>query len=53
MKAKNFTKDYVKACAKAERDEEIELFGKPVFFQTKIKETKKKYNRKKVKNIYD
>lgn len=53
MKAKNFSKDYIKACRKAERDEEIEMFGKPIFSGTKIKESRKKYNRKKVKNIYD
>ena len=50
---KNFVNDYVKACRRAEREEEIEMYGKQIFAKTKIKETKRKYNRKKAKNIYD
>lgn len=45
---RNFLNDYVKACRKQARDEEIEMYGKPIHIKH-IANSKKQYNRKKFK----
>ena len=44
----NFVKDYVKAARRAEREEEIENYGKQIR-HNKIKQSQKMYKRKKFK----
>lgn len=46
MKTKISQLDYIKANRKASREEEIQLYGKPVSF-SKVFASKKKYTRKK------
>ena len=48
MKGKNFLNDYVKACRRIEREEEIETYGKPLHIKH-IAKSKKQYDRKKFK----
>ena len=52
MKHKKFKitiKDFLKANRKAAREEEIEKYGKPIIFKTKIHKSKKIYSRKNYK----
>lgn len=52
MKHKNFKitiEDFLKANRKAAREEEIEKYGKPIIFKTKIHKSKKIYSRKNYK----
>ena len=49
MKHKKFKitiEDFLKANRKAAREEEIEKYGKPIIFKTKIHKSKKVYSRK-------
>lgn len=51
MKVKNQERDYVKACRRLAREEEIEMYGKPLNY-SKIKSSKKTYNRKNMKKNF-
>ena len=51
MKVKNQERDYVKACRRVAREEEIEMYGKPIN-HLKIKSSKKTYNRKAYKRNF-
>ena len=51
MKVKNFDHDYVKACRRQAREEEIEMYGKPIKHRT-IKSSKKTYNRREFKRNF-
>ena len=52
MKNRDFVKDYVKACRKQAREEEIEMYGKPIHIKH-IAKSKKQYDRKKFRNWED
>lgn len=52
MKYKKFKitiEDFLKTNRKAAREEEIEKYGKPIIFKTKIHKSKKVYSRKNYK----
>ena len=52
MKGKKISyKDYIKANRKASREEEINMFGKPIFNRTKVHKSKKQYNRQRDRKI--
>jgi hypothetical protein len=44
----NFLKDYVKACRRQAREEEIETYGKPLHIKH-VTKSKKQYDRRKFK----
>jgi hypothetical protein len=48
MKNKDFIKDYVKASRRLAREEEIEMYGKPINHKH-VKQSEKTYKRKKFK----
>lgn len=52
MKGNKFLNDYVKSCRKANREEEIEMYGKPLKIRH-IQKSKKAYSRKKKFNNWD
>jgi len=49
MKTRITQQDYIKAFRKASREQEIEAHQKPVFQRLNVHQSKKIYNRKKVK----
>ena len=52
MKSYKITKDdYVKACRKASREEEIALYGKQIYHRHVIHKSKKQYNRMRDRKI--
>lgn len=52
MKIKNQERDYIKACRRQAREEEIEIYGKPIKFSN-VRQSKKTYNRKQYKRNFN
>ena len=52
MKIRNQERDYIKACRRQAREEEIEMYGKSIKF-SKVRQSKKAYNRKQYKHKFD
>ena len=51
MKTKITEQDYIKANRKASREEEIRLYGKPIFSRYTVHKSKKMYNRQRDRKI--
>ena len=47
-KKKSINHDIIAAINKANREAEIEMFGKPIIFRTITQQNKKKYKRKNI-----
>lgn len=52
-KKKSFNRDIIAAINRANREAEIEMFGKPIIFRTITQQNKKKYKRNKKVTLTD
>ena len=52
-KKKHNNRDIIAAINKANREAEIEMFGKPIIFRTIVQKNKKKYKRNKKVTLTD